>query len=120
MEVPHLSSLMIIASPLLLWNMKYDFITWRFHSERVDISEALQDKDSFLTELLGQVLVNNPVNFLLIGIALVAAYRSRRKNPPTLTAYNYVALPKAGTYHILKCLMAATTSRHGPGQCPIF
>ena len=89
---------MIIASPLLLWNMKYDFITWRFHSERVDISEALQDKDSFLTELLGQVLVNNPVNFLLIGIALVAAYRSRRKNPPTLTAYNYVALPMAGLF----------------------
>src|SRR5690606_24721051 len=52
----------------------------------------------FLTELLGQVLVNNPVNFLLIGIALVAAFRSRKKNPPTLTAYNYVALPMAGLF----------------------
>jgi len=86
----------LIASPLLLWNVKYDFITWKFHSERVNITESVADKDSFFSELLAQVLVNNPINFILMGIALVAAYRSHRVNPPALTTYNFIALPMAG------------------------
>jgi hypothetical protein len=85
----------LLASPLLFWNIKYDFITWRFHSERVNISEAAADKDSFFIELLGQVLVNNPVNFIIMGLALYAAYKSSRSNPLVLTAYNFIALPMA-------------------------
>lgn len=97
---PYVSLLisMVIASPLLIWNIRYDFITWRFHSERVNIAGSTVHKDSFFIELLGQVLVNNPVNIALIALALVAAFRSRRVNPPALTAYNYIALPMAGIF----------------------
>jgi hypothetical protein len=91
----------LLASPLLFWNIKYDFITWKFHSERVNITESIEEKDSFLTELLGQVLVNNPVNFLLMALALVAAYRSRRKNSPALISYNFIALPMAALFIIV-------------------
>jgi hypothetical protein len=83
----------IVASPLLLWNWQYDFITWRFHSERVNITEAVKGKDSFFTELLSQVLVNNPINFVLILIALLAAWRASRVQPAALTIYQFIALP---------------------------
>lgn len=86
----------LLASPLLFWNIKYDFITWRFHSERVNIAEEpIEKKDSFFIETLGQFLVNNPVNIVIICLALIAFFRTRRRSSPALTAYNFIALPMA-------------------------
>jgi hypothetical protein len=85
----------IIASPILWWNWQYDFITWRFHSERVNITEQLTEKDSFWQEMLGQILVNNPVNFILILLALYSMYKNRLLRSPALSVYNYIALPMA-------------------------
>lgn len=85
---------LLIASPILLWNMRYDFITWRFHSARVDVTVVDKQQDGFWMELLQQIVVNNPVNFLLIIIALAALLRHRQLHP-ALSLYNFIALPLA-------------------------
>ncbi len=86
---------LLIASPILWWNWQYDFITWKFHSERVDITEHISTKDSFGMELLAQVLVNNPINFALILFALAASFKNRNKISTSLSIYNFIALPMA-------------------------
>lgn len=62
---------MLLISPILLWNIKNSFVTYRFHSERIIIHGYLFNINNFIAELLQEVVVNNPVNFILIISVLV-------------------------------------------------
>ncbi len=63
----------VISSPILIWNIQNDFISFTFHSDRVDMIGYSIDLDYFLTELFGEILYNNPVNYILIIFTLFAA-----------------------------------------------
>lgn len=84
-----------IASPILLWNIEHDFVTYRFHSERITITETAIRGDSFGREILGQVFYNNPFNVFLILSALVAVYRSKAEKQAALSIYIFIGLPLA-------------------------
>jgi hypothetical protein len=64
-----------IISPVIWWNINNDFITWRFHSERVEIKDSGIDIFSFLTTLAGQIFYNNPVNVFLAVLSILALSR---------------------------------------------
>jgi hypothetical protein len=66
----------LILSPILFWNINNDFITYSFHSNRVTINHGI-NIDSFLREFFGGVMYNNPINYFLIGTALVASWKNR-------------------------------------------
>lgn len=71
---PYLAALitLVIMSPILFWNIDNDFITYRFHSERVAVEQGSVIRlDSFLQALGGQLLYSNPVNVVLILMALI-------------------------------------------------
>jgi len=61
---------LICLAPILYWNVVYDFITYRFHSERVTHTGI--DVASFTTELIGEVLYQNPFVYILMTVAVVA------------------------------------------------
>lgn len=61
--------------PVFIWNLNNDFISFTFQSDRVGIFESGIRSDFFFTELLGQMLYNNPVNFVLGIIALIALFK---------------------------------------------
>ncbi len=63
--------------PLLIWNMQNDFISFTFHGDRVSLFGKLQPLD-FLAEIVGELGYNNPINYILIIIALVAFWRGRK------------------------------------------
>ena len=65
----------IIITPILIWNIQNNFITYSFHSERVSINNGLQI-DSFIRELSGGIFYNNPVTFFLIIISLIALFKN--------------------------------------------
>ena len=67
----------IISLPILIWNIQYDFISFTYHSERVAINSYTFNPDFFLTELLGEFLYNNPINFILILITLYVIVRKK-------------------------------------------
>ncbi len=69
----------IISLPILIWNIQYDFISFTYHSERVAVSGYTFNPDYFLTELLGEFLYNNPINFILILITLYVIVRKKLK-----------------------------------------
>jgi hypothetical protein len=67
----------IVLSPILIWNLQNNFISFTFHTDRVTPTFEIRS-DYFFTEIFGQVAYNNPVNYVLIVIALIALYK--RKN----------------------------------------
>lgn len=68
----------LIASPILFWNISNDFVTWRFHSERVTVTEQGIDLKAFFRTLIGQILYANPVQITLF--VLTGRVIARRQN----------------------------------------
>jgi len=67
----------IISLPILIWNIQNDFISFSFHTERVEMSGYSIDFDYFLTELIGEILYNNPVVYVLIILGIIAGFRGK-------------------------------------------
>ncbi len=61
--------------PIFLWNKSNNFISFRFHGERVGGSAI--NLSSFGTEIAGEFFYNNPVNFILAIIAVIAAFKKK-------------------------------------------
>ncbi len=64
----------LIASPILVWNLKNDFISFTYQSGRVAPGLSLR-LDYFGTEVAGQVLYQNPLTWFLIAVAVFAVAR---------------------------------------------
>jgi len=67
----------IVFLPVLLWNIDNKFISFTYQGERVSIFGSGIRFDYFFTELLGQILYNNPVNFLIIIFAFIALWKKK-------------------------------------------
>ena len=61
--------------PILFWNIQNNFITYKFHSERVTHHEV--QFDSFFREILGEFAYQNPVIFILIIVSIIYFIRRR-------------------------------------------
>ena len=61
--------------PILCWNLRNDFISFTFHSER--IGGGAIHFNTFGTELAGEFFYNNPVIFVLAVMAVVAAFKKK-------------------------------------------
>lgn len=83
----------IIISPIFFWNVRYDFATFRFHSNRVEVNELAIRWKFFFKELASQIGFNNPVNFFLVVSALVAWYRNKLLFQPALAVYIFISIP---------------------------
>ena len=59
----------ICIIPIIYWNMLYDFITYRFHSERV--AHTTIQWGMFGREIIGEIAYQNPIIFILVISALV-------------------------------------------------
>ncbi|RPI15915.1 MAG: phospholipid carrier-dependent glycosyltransferase [Ignavibacteriae bacterium] len=57
--------------PVIIWNIQNDFISFTFQSERIDVFKSGLQFNYFFQELSGQIFYNNPVNFIIILIALI-------------------------------------------------
>jgi hypothetical protein len=83
----------IVISPIILWNVKYHFATYEFHSSRVEIDTLAIHWNYFIKEVASQLGFNNPLNVVLVASALLAWYRKKIKFSPALAVYNFVGLP---------------------------
>lgn len=66
---------LMIVSPILIWNINNNFITYSFHSERVTIKNTI-NINSFIREVLGNIFYNNPLNFTLIVLSIIALIKN--------------------------------------------
>ena len=76
---PYLYLALLISAvcciPILYWNLQNDFISFSFHGARVGGNKL--NFSTFGTEIAGEFFYNNPVNFILAIIAVVAAIKKR-------------------------------------------
>ncbi|KIA91582.1 hypothetical protein OC25_21315 [Pedobacter kyungheensis] len=83
----------LIVSPVLIWNIHNKFITYSFHSSRVTLNHGIHLL-GFARELLGSILYNNPINFLLIVMALIAIARKQSTiKPQTVKLLLFTSIP---------------------------
>lgn len=86
---------LLIASPILIWNINNDFATFLFHSNRVTIYDFRINAMAFMEELAGQVFFNNPFHVIIIVSALFAMHRNYFLQRQPLILFNFIALPLA-------------------------
>jgi len=68
----------ILFFPVVFWNIENDFISFTFHENRVGITESGFQPQYFLTEIAGQFFYNNPVNVVIIIVAMIALIRRKQ------------------------------------------
>ncbi|MBQ8760535.1 MAG: glycosyltransferase family 39 protein [Bacteroidales bacterium] len=71
---------LICLMPVLIWNLNNDFISFTFHGDRVGLFGKLHI-EYFLTEIVAEMGYNNPVNYVLVIIALVALMKGKKFIP---------------------------------------
>ncbi|TAF50101.1 MAG: phospholipid carrier-dependent glycosyltransferase [Sphingobacteriia bacterium] len=64
---------LVFLLPILWWNVQFDFITYRFHADRID-HDGLQ-WTAFLQEVLGEFAYQNPLVYIAVIMGLVQAIR---------------------------------------------
>lgn len=83
----------VCCLPILIWNIQHDFISFNFHGDRVGLIGKI-NLGYFGTELAGELFYNNPVNFILALIAVIAAFRGKiDMEKPALRLALCIALP---------------------------
>ncbi len=90
----------LIISPILFWNISNNFITYRFHSERVVSNVFNPNYFGLIREIYGQLLYSNPFNVLIIFTALIAWRKRRMTRLPSLRIFNFIALPMISVFII--------------------
>ncbi|CAL2093800.1 glycosyltransferase family 39 protein [Tenacibaculum sp. 190524A02b] len=67
----------LALSLIYYWNYSNDFISYKFHNNRVSLFSLSFNKDSFLREVLGQFIYNNPYIFVMVIIMIVALIKKK-------------------------------------------
>jgi hypothetical protein len=68
---------LLLFYPVIQWNINHHFITYLYHSNRVNVVSGGFDISSFLTFTAGQVFYCNPVIFFLLLMATAAAFKNK-------------------------------------------
>jgi 4-amino-4-deoxy-L-arabinose transferase-like glycosyltransferase len=110
----------ICILPIVYWNFLNDFITYRFHSERVT-NTSLQ-WDMLGREIGGEIAYQNPVIFILVLIALIAMLRKRiRFNRKKASAWLLcMSLPMILLFWGISLTNSTLPHWSGPGYIPLF
>lgn len=62
----------IVSSPILFWNYQNEWVSFAFQSGRVSALDFTINFNYFISESIGEILYNNPINFVLIALTLLA------------------------------------------------
>jgi hypothetical protein len=111
---------LICILPIVYWNIQNDFITYRFHAERVTNTSV--QWDMLGREIGGEIAYQNPVIFLLILAALAALFRRRirfnRKKASTWLLC--MSLPMIFIFWGISLTNPTLPHWSGPGYIPLF
>jgi hypothetical protein len=102
-----------IISPIVFWNIDNDFITWRFHRERVEVNQGLNFK-SFLMATIGQIAYLNPVIFVTIIFAWIQ-YKSAWIKNDMFSLLMWISLPIIICTLVISMFRATLPHWSGPG-----
>jgi hypothetical protein len=109
-----------IASPILCWNIQNHFVTYRFHSERVEIHQFSIDIKSFAKEVLGQLFFNNPFNVIVVILGCIALLRRKLPQAPALKIYLFTGFALSFTLLFISLFRSTLPHWSGPAYVSLF
>jgi hypothetical protein len=85
---------LVLVSPIIIWNIQNNFISFKFHGDRINPVNAEINLLQFAKAVLQQITICNPVNFFLICSALVWLFKTKPAiNKKATTILLFLALP---------------------------
>lgn len=66
---------LLIFSPVIIWNQAHHFISFTFHEDRLSLTESPIRLDFIGTEIIGELIYQNPVVFILVWMAVIYGIR---------------------------------------------
>lgn len=112
--------MLVLISPIFFWNWFNDFITYRYHSERVEVHGFSIDATSFAREVFGQFFYNNPFNVAILVAALFAWRAGKIPASAPLLLYAFVALPMIGVLIFVSLFRSTLPHWSGPGYVTLM
>lgn len=111
---------LICILPIVYWNVLNDFITYRFHSERV--THTTIQWDMLGREIGGEFAYQNPVIFILLLVSLIALLRKqiRFERKKTAVWLLCMSLPMIFLFWGVSLLNPTLPHWSGPGYIPLF
>ena len=111
---------LICVLPIVYWNVINNFITYRYHSERVTHTQI--EWDMLGREIAGEVLYQNPVIFILLLVSLIAMLRNRiRFNRKKASVWLLcMSLPMIFLFWGVSLFNPTLPHWSGPGYIPLF
>jgi hypothetical protein len=101
--------------PVLLWNFSNDFVSFGFHANRIVWNSNPIRFDFLLTEFFGGIVYNNPANYLLIVISVIALFRHKiQLEKPVKRLLLLLSLPLIVTFLFFSLFRATLPHWTGP------
>ncbi len=110
----------VICLPILSWNIKYNFATFKFNGPRIDIADTKHNWIYFRNEILAQIFYTNPVNFVCIVLGLIALIKQKIARFPALTIFNFTGIPLACILIIISLYKPTLAHWSGPGYVSLL
>jgi hypothetical protein len=110
----------ICILPIVFWNFQNDFITYTFHSKRVTHSGI--SLDSFLQQVLGEFIYQNPLVYVACLIALINTRKVKliAHNKAAINLLLWLSLPLIFTFWLLSLFNPTLPHWTGPGFIALF
>ena len=110
---------LLCFAPILYWNIQNNFITYRFHSERVSHTSLLWD--GLLQEILGEFAYQNPVIYIGIISAAVFVIRNKIKLKSNINTWLIcMSVPMILFFWLIALLNPSLPHWSGPGFLPLY
>ena len=110
---------LIFLLPILIWNIKNNFITYRFHSERVTNSQI--KFDSLLREIIGEALYQNPIVWVLILVSIIYIFKNKKPGNTNKKPFLFfMSIPMILLFWGLSLFNDIFPHWSGPAYIPLF
>lgn len=111
----------VLFLPVIIWNAENGFVSFLFHSGRVEQVPSAFTPDYFLTEILGEALYTNPVNLVVILIAVAAFFSKKFKfEKPEIKLLIWSALPLIATFLVVSISRRTLPHWNGAGYLTLI
>lgn len=111
----------ILFLPVLIWNAQNGFVSFLFHSSRVEPVVSAFNTDYFLTEIMGEALYTNPVILVLIVIAVTVFFKGKYKTEkPMIRLLIWTALPLIVTFILVSIFRRTLPHWNGSGYLTLL
>jgi hypothetical protein len=111
----------VLFLPVIIWNAQNNFVSFLFHSGRVEPVSAAFTPDYLLTEILGEALYTNPVNLVIIVLAVAAFFNRKFKtDKPEISLLIWSALPLILTFLVVSVSRRTLPHWNGAGYMTLL